>query len=59
MLTYMSLATQYGLNDEMDIGGSSTNVQTIKQEYQAYVMASLSPKSIDILKFWEVDGDVM
>jgi hypothetical protein len=55
MPKYMSLAAQYGLDDDMDIGDSSANMQTIEQEYQAYITASLSPKTVDILKFWEVD----
>jgi hypothetical protein len=57
MPKYMSLAAQYGLED-MDIGASNSPEQTIEQEYQAYITAPLSPKSMDILKFWEV-GDSM
>jgi hypothetical protein len=55
---YMSLAKQYGLHDDMDIGDSGGHEQTIEQEYQAYVTAQLSPKNVDILKFWEVSGDI-
>ena len=52
---YMSLAAKYGIRDEMDIGSSSsTSDQTIEQEYQSYITAALSPKTIDIIKFWEV-----
>ena len=50
---YMSLAAQYGVTD-MEIGDSGIGDQTIEQEYQAYIMAPLSPKTMDILKFWEV-----
>lgn len=51
---YMSLADQYGIADEMEIGESSQTSQTIEQEYQAYITAALSLKTVDILKFWEV-----
>jgi hypothetical protein len=52
---FMSLAEQYGLGDEMEIGsGSGPDEQTIEQEYDLYVTAALSVKTIDILKFWEV-----
>jgi hypothetical protein len=54
---YMALAAQYGLNDDMNIGDSSENEQTVEQEYQAYITAQCSLKSIDILKFWEVGCD--
>jgi hypothetical protein len=54
MPMYMSLADQYGIADEMEIGESSAITQTIEQEYQAYITAALSLKSINILKFWEV-----
>jgi len=51
---FMSLAEQYGMRDEMEIGSSGTDEQTIEQEYDSYVTAVLSPKTVDILKFWEV-----
>jgi hypothetical protein len=52
---YMSLAAQYGIDNDMDFGNSGQDEQqTIDQEYQAYVTASCSPKGTDILKFWEV-----
>jgi len=53
---YMSLTEQYGLSDEMEIGGSNEIMQTIEQEYQAYTTASL--QKVDILKFWEVGGSI-
>jgi hypothetical protein len=53
---YMSLAAQYGLDSDMDFGESGETEQTIEQEYQAYITAPLSPKTVNILKFWEV-GD--
>lgn len=54
---YMSLAHQYGIADEMEIGESSETTQSIEQEYQAYITAPLS-KNVDILKFWEVGGTI-
>jgi hypothetical protein len=56
MPMYMSLADQYGIADEMEIGESSATMQTIEQEYQAYITAVLSLKTVNILKFWEVGG---
>jgi hypothetical protein len=54
---YMSLAAQYGLGDEMEIGGStgSRHQATIEEEYSSYITAPLSPASMDILKFWEIN----
>jgi hypothetical protein len=54
----MSLAAQYGLNVDMNIGNSRNNEQTTEQEYQAYVTAPCSPGDTDILKFWEASGDL-
>jgi hypothetical protein len=55
MPAYMSLAVQYGItDDDMDIGHFSAQEQTIEQEFQSYITAPLSPKNIDIIKFWEV-----
>jgi hypothetical protein len=49
---YMSLAAQYGLEDDMNFNDNSgQDEQTVDQEYQAYVMAQCSPKGTDILKF--------
>lgn len=53
-LSYMLLAAQYGLPDDMEIGSSGSHQATIKQEFQSYITAPLSLKSMDILKFWEV-----
>jgi len=55
---YMSLAAQYCLGDEMEIGGSTSSAHqaTIKEEYSSYITAPLSPASINILKFWEVSS---
>jgi len=36
---YMSLAAQYGLLDDMDIGDLGQSEQTNNQEYQAYMTA--------------------
>jgi hypothetical protein len=55
--SYMSLAAQYGLGDEMTPGNSDNNKQTLDQEYQAYRTSPCSPSSFDPLKFWEVGGD--
>jgi hypothetical protein len=54
---YMSLAHQYGIADEMEFGESGETVQSIEQEYQAYITAPLL-KNVDILKFWEVGGNI-
>ena len=53
---YMSLVSQYGLGDEMEIGGSTSSAHQamIEEEYSSYITAPLSPASMDILKFWEV-----
>jgi hypothetical protein len=49
-----ALAAEYGLDDEdMDIGNPGANEQTVEQEYQAYITAPPSPKTVDIVKFWE------
>lgn len=54
---YMSLAAHYDLEDDMTIGASDAQKQTVEQEYQAYITtAFLSPKDVSILKFWEVGG---
>ena len=57
---YMSIGEQYGFSDDMDIGGSTDNgaVPTVEQEYQAYITAPLSSKTVNILKFWEVSRSV-
>ena len=53
-LAYMSLAEAYGLKD-MQIGVSGDiEVQTVEQEFQAYVTAAISKPGTDSLKFWEV-----
>ena len=53
MPAYMTLGAQYGIADEMDIA-ANPGQQTIEQEYQAYITAVTSPKTINILGFWEV-----
>ena len=57
MPKYMSLAEQYGIAEDMEIGESSELMQTIEQELQAYITAMLSPKNVNILKFWEVGSN--
>lgn len=54
--TYMSLASQYELEDEMEIG-QDDNVQSVEQEFQAYVTGALTPRAVDIVKYWEVSSD--
>ena len=53
MAKYFSIAADYGI-DDMDIGESGGDEQTVEQEYQAYITAPLSLKTVSILKFWEV-----
>ena len=53
MEKYYTLAAEYTLDDDLDIGGSGGDEQTIEQEYQAYITAPLSSKTISILRFWE------
>ncbi len=55
---FLSLAQQYGYNDDMQISGSNQREQTIEQEYQAYVTAPCSPGNVDILKFWKVNCSI-
>lgn len=53
---FMSLAEQYGLTDE-DLDASEPDdhgVQTIEQEYQAYITAPLCAKGTPIIRWWEV-----
>lgn len=54
---FMSLADQYGLKN-MKIGGSRENRQSVEHEYQAYTTAPVSPRTVSLLKFWEV-GDLV
>jgi hypothetical protein len=53
------LDLQYGIQMEMGIGATDETVQTVEQEYQAYVTGALSSSHVDILKFWEVNGNVI
>jgi hypothetical protein len=54
---FMSLAAQYGLNKDMEIGNSDGPEQTTEQEYQAYVTAQPS-RGIGVIKFWEVHNSI-
>lgn len=54
--TYMSLAAQYGLEDNMEIR-VMPSVQSVEHEYQMYVTRVLLSNKVDILKFWEVSSD--
>jgi hypothetical protein len=44
---YFSIADKYGI-DDMDIGESGESEQTVEQEYQAYITAPLSSKTVNI-----------
>jgi hypothetical protein len=52
---FMGLAQRYGMAD-MRLGPDPVNhdVQSVEQEYQAYVSAAPSPVATNIIKFWEV-----
>jgi hypothetical protein len=56
---YFDIAAEYGLEDEMEIGDSGCNVQSVEQEYMAYTTAALSDKSVNTLKFWEVSNNLI
>ena len=58
MERYMDIAGQYGLQNMM-IGEPVGNQQTIEQEYRAYIAQTLSPKTISVLKYWEVGDSSM
>ena len=53
------LVAQYGARLKRTSKKPSVNKQMVKQEYQAYVMAVVSPVEVDHLKFWEVGGDTV
>jgi hypothetical protein len=55
---YMTLAAQYGLDDDMTIGNPGKYQQSVEEEYQAYITAPTLSGKVDPLKFWEVRGDV-
>ena len=58
--TYLDIAAEYGLENDMDIGNlGDGNPQTVEHEYQAYITGALSPKTVDILRFWEVSDDII
>jgi len=60
VLSHRLLAAQYGGKKRKKTGKkSSGNKQMVKQEYQAYMIAVLSPEEIDLLKFWEVGGNTV
>ena len=52
-----NLASQYGIEDMMDMGLPGDDAQqleqTVDEEFAAYT-TSTSPKHTDIIKFWEV-----
>ncbi len=56
---YLNIAAAYGLEDDMEIGYSGGVVQSVEQEYMAYTTAAASELSVDILRFWEVNSDVI
>jgi len=50
-----SLASEYDLQDMMDMENNTNPVlPTVDEEFITYTTAPLSPKSINIVKFWEV-----
>ena len=53
----MSLAVQYEL-PKMTIGGLSQNIQTVEEEFYAYITAPHSLPGIDTINFWVVSGNV-
>jgi hypothetical protein len=55
---YMTLAAQYGLDDDMIIGIPGKYQRSVEEEYQAYITAPTLSGKVDPLKFWEVRGDV-
>ena len=54
----MTLAAQYGLDNDMTIGNPGKYQQSVKEEYQAYITVPTLLGKVDPLKFWEVHGDV-
>jgi hypothetical protein len=44
----------YGLPDINTLPRHNSSAQTVEQEFEAYTTANLSPKTTDILAFWEV-----
>ncbi len=54
MPAFVRLYHDYGLNIDMEIGSPSTSMQSVEQEYQAYIMRMQLALTVDILKFWEV-----
>ena len=51
------LAAQYRARPKRTSKKPSVNKQMVKQEYQAYMTAVVSPVEVNHLKFWEVGGD--
>ena len=50
-----SLASEYDLQDMMDMENNANPIlPTVDEEFITYTTALLSPKSINIVKFWEV-----
>jgi hypothetical protein len=54
MPEFVKLYSDYGLDIDMEIRSPSMTIQSIEQEYQAYIMGRQSDPSIGILKYWEV-----
>jgi hypothetical protein len=54
-----SILKQYGLEEELEVDDFNDGVQTVEEEYQSYGMGKRSSLSLDILRFWEVNGDVV
>jgi hypothetical protein len=50
---FTKLASRYGLPN-MEIRRSNSGIQTVDQEFSAYVTGNPSPEHTDPLSFWEV-----
>ena len=49
------LANEYSITDMMDLADDAGQPEaTIEAEYNAYTTVPLSPRSTNIIKFWEV-----
>jgi hypothetical protein len=51
---FARLYDDYGLDIDMEIPSPTTGVQSVEQEYQAYITGIRPTPPVDILRFWEV-----
>jgi len=55
-----SLASEYDLDDMIDMeNNANPTLQTVDEEFITYTTAPLSPKSTNIVKFWEVSNAIL